>query len=151
MRLTVRGVIIGTGRKQERGVILGSVLSQGQSTRHPDPLSVLALSLSSVRPYSVYPKYYINPIYLPAEKRKLAETDELKKLAYVPVLPTNNDQNASVWHDPKIVKFTNHIMKMGYKELARTLVDKVSLKLLIISYKLPAVPSTYYIIFDTAA
>ena len=92
----------------------------------PEAPATSTFAYSNSRNYSsVYSKSYVNPIYLPIERQRLAEADELKKFAYVPILPTNNDQNASVWHDPVIVKFTNYIMKAGYKELARFLVDKV--------------------------
>jgi len=79
------------------------------------------------RAYSVYPPHYIHPIYQPTERQSLAESGELQKLEFVPVLPTDNDHNASVWHDPLIAKFINYVMRKGEKKLARTLVEKVRL------------------------
>jgi len=84
----------------------------------------LRLLSSQSRSYSVYPKYYIHPIYRPSDREALSTTGELQKLEFVPVLPPNNDHNASAWHDPLVAKFINYVMRMGNKKLARELVEK---------------------------
>ena len=74
---------------------------------------------------SRYPKYYIKPIYRPVDLEPLKESGEVARLAYVPVRAAEVDENASVWHDPLVSKFTNMVMRMGKKVLARNLVEKV--------------------------
>jgi small subunit ribosomal protein S7 len=75
------------------------------------------------RSYSVFPKYFIDPIYQESEQQKLAESGELKDYAYLPVRPATTDKTASVWHDPLVQKFTNHMVKDGNKLRARGLVE----------------------------
>ena len=82
------------------------------------------LSLTSVCS-DRYPKYYIKPIYRPVDLEPLKESGEAAKLAFVPVRAAEVDENASVWHDPLVAKFTNMVMRMGRKVLARQLVEKV--------------------------
>jgi len=79
---------------------------------------------SPSRTYSVYPKHYVHPVYQAAERERLAESGELKKMEFMPIYPTNNDHNASAWHDPLLAKFTNYLMRKGDKKLARFLIEK---------------------------
>jgi len=76
------------------------------------------------RTYSVYPTFYIRPVYQDAEYKELEEKGELKKIAFTPILPAEHDNNASVWHDPLVVKFTNKLNAEGNKERAQFLVHK---------------------------
>jgi len=117
LRQGVRALIAGSNGAGSTSFSLVCQRGAGQSAGSLTRVNLLS------RNYSLYPKFYVNPVYLPLERQRLEEAGELQKLAYVPILPTNNDQNASVWHDPMIVKFTNYIMKTGFKELARELVD----------------------------
>ncbi|KAK8375266.1 hypothetical protein O3P69_020320 [Scylla paramamosain] len=74
--------------------------------------------------YSQYPPAYIKPVYLPAKLEELERSGDAKQLEYTPVRAAYNTHTSSVFHDPLVRKFTNHIMKTGNKCLARELVEK---------------------------
>ncbi|XP_046959555.1 28S ribosomal protein S7, mitochondrial isoform X1 [Vanessa cardui] len=75
------------------------------------------------RPTS-FPDYFQNPIFRKEDQAKLIESNELKKLAALPVKPPAAYETSSVYHDPLVSKLINHVMKMGNKKLARNLVEK---------------------------
>jgi len=80
--------------------------------------------VSLTRGYSVFPKYFIDPIYQEKEQERLREAGLLKDYAYTPVRPAWTDKTSSVWHDPLVQKFTNHMVKDGNKLRARGLVER---------------------------
>ncbi|XP_049869442.1 28S ribosomal protein S7, mitochondrial [Pectinophora gossypiella] len=75
------------------------------------------------RPTS-FPDYFQNPIFRKEDQAKLIETGELSKFAAVPVKPPAVYETSSVYHDPLVNKVINHIMEMGKKQLARSLLEK---------------------------
>jgi len=80
--------------------------------------------VSLTRGYSVFPEYFIDPIYQASEQKKLEEAGQLKDYAYMPVRPAFTDKTDSAWHDPLVQKFTGHMVKDGNKLRARGLVEK---------------------------
>ncbi|XP_073945298.1 mitochondrial ribosomal protein S7 [Choristoneura fumiferana] len=75
------------------------------------------------RPTS-FPDYFQNPIFRKEDQSKLIESGELAKLSAVPVKPPGSHETSSVYHDPLVNKVINHVMEMGKKKLARSLVEK---------------------------
>ncbi|CAH0397900.1 unnamed protein product [Chilo suppressalis] len=71
-----------------------------------------------------FPDYFKNPIFRKEQQGKLIESGELSKLAAVPVKPPATYETCSVYHDPLVNKVINHVMEMGKKQLARSLVEK---------------------------
>ncbi|XP_050707478.1 28S ribosomal protein S7, mitochondrial-like [Eriocheir sinensis] len=81
-------------------------------------------AVGGVRGYSQYPPTFIKPIYQPEKLKELEESEMIKELQYQPVRAAYNTHTSSVFHDPLLRKFTNHIMKCGNKALARELMEK---------------------------
>jgi len=79
---------------------------------------------NSERNYSVFPTYYVKPIYRESDQQRLEESGEIKDYAYLPIRPAISDHTASVWHDPVVQKFINHMCKGGDKLKARRLVEQ---------------------------
>ncbi|XP_045497138.1 28S ribosomal protein S7, mitochondrial [Colias croceus] len=75
------------------------------------------------RPTS-FPDYFQNPIFRKEDQARLIENNELSKIAAIPVKPPSVAETSSVYFDPLVNKVINHVMKMGNKQLARTLVEK---------------------------
>lgn len=75
------------------------------------------------RPTS-FPDFFQNPIFRKEDQAKLIETSELSKIAALPVKPPAVYETSSVYHDPLVNKVINHVMEMGKKQLARSLVEK---------------------------
>lgn len=73
---------------------------------------------------SVYSSHYVSPVFKKQKQAELYETGEAAKMANVPILPARNNDNDSVFHDDRLSKFTNYIMKCGNKILARSLIEK---------------------------
>lgn len=73
---------------------------------------------------SQYAPTYIRPVVKKEEQEKLKETGEFQNLAHVPVRAALNAQTSSPLHDPLLETFICHIMEMGKKELARSLIEK---------------------------
>lgn len=73
---------------------------------------------------SVYPKNYVNPVVTKEEQHELSKTGELSQLAHTPIRAALSFHTSSVFYDPIVRKFTNHIMEDGKKELARSLLEK---------------------------
>ncbi|CAG9584634.1 unnamed protein product [Danaus chrysippus] len=71
-----------------------------------------------------FPDYFQNPIFRKEDQAKLIENNELSKLAAIPVKPPAACETSSVYYDPLVNKVINHVMKMGNKQLARSLVEK---------------------------
>ncbi|KAJ8730118.1 hypothetical protein PYW07_017156 [Mythimna separata] len=75
------------------------------------------------RPTS-FPDYFQNPVFRKEDQAKLIESSELSKIAALPMKPPAVYETSSVYHDPLVNKLINHVMEMGKKQLARSLVEK---------------------------
>ncbi|XP_053607356.1 small ribosomal subunit protein uS7m isoform X2 [Plodia interpunctella] len=84
---------------------------------------VAAQKCNYSRPTS-FPDYFQNPIFRKEDQALLIEKSELSKYAAVPVKPPASYETSSVYHDPLVNKVINHVMEMGKKTLARSLVEK---------------------------
>ncbi|CAB3224169.1 unnamed protein product [Arctia plantaginis] len=73
---------------------------------------------------TTFPSYYQNPVFRKEDQAKLIESSELSKIAAFPVKPPAACETSSVYHDPIVNKVINHIMEMGKKSLARSLIEK---------------------------
>ncbi|CAK1547174.1 unnamed protein product [Leptosia nina] len=100
--------------------LFSSTLTQPRLNVRP---AVLILSRSYPRPTS-FPDYFQNPIFRKEDQAKFLENNEISKLATIPVKPPTVAETSSVYFDPLVNKVINHVMKMGNKKLARTLVEK---------------------------
>ncbi|XP_046428078.1 small ribosomal subunit protein uS7m isoform X2 [Neodiprion pinetum] len=74
--------------------------------------------------YSVYPPYYVRPVYKKEQQAALKGTEEAEHLAHAPIKAARNNETSSVFHDEFLRQFTNYIMKKGNKILARRLLEK---------------------------
>lgn len=54
----------------------------------------------------------------------MRESGEAAKMAHIPIKAARNNDNVSAFHDDRLSKFTNYVMKGGRKVLARSLVEK---------------------------
>lgn len=73
---------------------------------------------------SVFHQYYVDPVFKKKKQDELYESGEAAKMAHLPIKPPRNNDTDSVFHDDRLSKFTNYIMKGGRKVLARGLVTK---------------------------
>lgn len=73
---------------------------------------------------SQYGPHFIEPVFKKDKQSHLIETGEASKLAHIPIKAARNNDSCSVFHDDRLSKFTNYIMKGGQKELARNLIEK---------------------------
>lgn len=71
-----------------------------------------------------FPDYFQNPIFRKEEQKPLIESGDISKYALLPVKPPAAYETCSLYHDPLVEKVINHVMKMGNKKLARSLVEK---------------------------
>ncbi|XP_046745398.1 28S ribosomal protein S7, mitochondrial isoform X1 [Diprion similis] len=74
--------------------------------------------------YSIYPSYYVRPVYKKENQSALKGTEEADELANSPIKAARNNETSSVFHDEVLRQFTNYIMKKGNKILARKLLEK---------------------------
>lgn len=72
---------------------------------------------------SQYPNTFQPPVFKHEKQKELEETGELAKLTHLPVRAALNDATSSVFHNDRLRKFTNYVMKGGNKKLARELVE----------------------------
>lgn len=73
---------------------------------------------------SVYSKFFVEPIFKKEKQAELFETGEATKMAHVPIKAARNNDSSSIFHDDRLSKFTNYIMKGGQKQLARNLIER---------------------------
>lgn len=73
---------------------------------------------------SSYGPHFIEPTFNKAKQSKLFDAGEAQQLAHVPIKAARNNDSSSVFHDERLSKFTNYIMKGGQKRLARELIEK---------------------------
>ncbi|EFN77476.1 28S ribosomal protein S7, mitochondrial [Harpegnathos saltator] len=74
------------------------------------------------REYSVFPKHYIQPTFRKDEQEELLQSEDGKKIGHELVKPALATDTCSDFYDPKVMKFTNVIMRNGNKLLAKKLV-----------------------------
>ncbi|KAJ1527265.1 hypothetical protein ONE63_008788 [Megalurothrips usitatus] len=84
---------------------------------------ISSLRVLQIKNYSVYPPNYVEPIYHPDQLKKLS-SDERKELLHKNIKPPLQNQNASVFFDPILRKFVNHVMKGGNKAMARQIIEE---------------------------
>ncbi|CAG9767152.1 unnamed protein product [Ceutorhynchus assimilis] len=87
-------------------------------------LNTPILSYIQQNSMSVYPNYYIEPIYRKETQQELVKTGEISKYSHIPTKATLNGQTCSDSYDPVIALFTNYVMRQGLKALAREQMDK---------------------------
>ncbi len=71
--------------------------------------------------YSQYPKHFINPVFKKEEQDDLIKSGEVSKIQFIPIKAARNNDTSSVFHDHRVSRMVNYIMKDGRKELARKL------------------------------
>ena len=74
--------------------------------------------------YSQYGQHFINPVFKKEEQEELIKSGEIAKIAFVPIKAPRNNDNSSVFHDHRVSKMVNYIMKGGQKELAKKLMSE---------------------------
>lgn len=74
--------------------------------------------------YSQYGPHYINPVFKKDEQEELIKSGEISKIAFMPIKATRNNDTSSVFHDHRVSKMINYIMKGGNKPLARKLMSE---------------------------
>lgn len=73
---------------------------------------------------SSYGPHFIEPVFKKDKQKQLFETGEAQKLAHIPIKAARNNDSSSLFHDDRLSKFTNYVMRCGQKRLARELVVK---------------------------
>lgn len=73
---------------------------------------------------SVYNPHFVDPVYKKQKQAEMERSGEAAKMAHIPIKAALNNETCSVFHDERLTKFTNYIMKGGQKWLARDLVTK---------------------------
>lgn len=73
---------------------------------------------------SSYGPHFIEPIFKKDKQTIVFDSGEAQKLSHIPIKAARNNDNASIFHDDRLSKFTNYIMRGGQKRLARELVEK---------------------------
>jgi len=76
------------------------------------------------KPMSQFSQHFVDPVFKKKKQDELYESGEAVKWAHVPIKPPRNNDNDSIFHDERLSKFTNYIMKGGNKVLARELIEK---------------------------
>lgn len=78
---------------------------------------------------SQYSKSFIRPTVVKIDQKQLKDSGEFEELKLQPVRAALGYQTSSKYYDPMLELFINHIMEMGKKELARSLVEKAFLNI----------------------
>jgi len=86
-------------------------------------LKLRLLLPSQCRSFAVNPPSFIHPIFRAADQEKLKSTNDYERHTFLPVRAAASNQTSSVFFDPLVAKFTNHIMRKGNKILARGLLE----------------------------
>ncbi|XP_012257204.2 28S ribosomal protein S7, mitochondrial [Athalia rosae] len=81
------------------------------------------IEISFKNNYSVFPSYYVKPVFRKEQQSLLEGTEEGEKLAHTPIKPAKNHQTSSAFYDDLTRQFTNYIMEGGRKVLARQLLE----------------------------
>ncbi|XP_021960444.1 28S ribosomal protein S7, mitochondrial [Folsomia candida] len=81
------------------------------------------------RLFATFPPSYIHPIFRHADQVALQEANDFERHTFLPVRPANSSQTSSVFYDPLVAKFTNHIMRKGNKILARGLLENTFMEI----------------------
>ena len=80
--------------------------------------AILANSMSSYGPH------FVEPTFKKDKQSILIQSGDAGKLAHIPIKAARNNDSCSVFHDDRLSKFTNYVMKGGQKDLARSLIEK---------------------------
>lgn len=73
---------------------------------------------------SQYGPQFVEPVFKPQKQTELLETGEFSKYSHIPIKAARNNDTSSVFHDERLSKFVNYIMKGGQKKLARDLIER---------------------------
>ncbi|XP_066596072.1 small ribosomal subunit protein uS7m [Prorops nasuta] len=76
------------------------------------------------RKYSVFPPSYIKPIFKKEEQEYFVKNGQMDSLKHAMMKPAPTGATCSEFHDAKVEKFINYIMKKGNKVLAQELMEK---------------------------
>jgi small subunit ribosomal protein S7 len=73
---------------------------------------------------SQYSKHFIDPIFKKDEQEALIKSGEVSKIAFMPIKAPRNNDTCSVFHDHRVSRMVNYIMKCGRKDIARQLMSE---------------------------
>lgn len=73
---------------------------------------------------SSYGPHFVEPTFKKDKQSVLIDSGDAVKLAHIPIKAARNNDSCSVFHDDRLSKFTNYVMKGGQKDLARSLIEK---------------------------
>lgn len=73
---------------------------------------------------SSYGPHFLEPVFQPTKQAELFDSGEAQRMAHVPIKAARNDHSSTLFHDERLAKFTNYVMRGGQKRLARELVVK---------------------------
>lgn len=73
--------------------------------------------------FSQYAKVFEQPVIKHNLQADLDEAEAIR-LSHVPIRAALNDATSSIFHDERLRKFTNYVMKGGRRQLARELVER---------------------------
>jgi small subunit ribosomal protein S7 len=74
--------------------------------------------------YSVFSPSFVKPVFKKDEQEELIKSGEISKIAFMPIMPPRNNDTCSIFHDHRVSRMVNYIMKSGRKELARKLMSE---------------------------
>lgn len=77
-----------------------------------------------LRAMASYGPHFVEPVFKPAKQEALFETGDAQKMAHIPIKAARNNDTSSLFHDDRLSKFTNYVMRGGQKQLARELVER---------------------------
>jgi small subunit ribosomal protein S7 len=72
----------------------------------------------------VYSPAFVKPVFKKDEQEEMIKSGEISKIAFMPIMPPRNNDTCSVFHDHRVSRMVNYIMKDGKKELARKLMSE---------------------------
>lgn len=73
---------------------------------------------------SSYGPHFIEPVFNKDKQSEMYSAGEAQKLSHIPIKAARNNDSSTLFHDDRLSKFTNYIMRGGQKRLARELVEK---------------------------
>lgn len=80
--------------------------------------------LLPVSQMSSYGPHFIEPVFKKEKQLEMFESGEAQKLAHIPIKAARSNDSSTLFHDDRLSKFTNYVMRGGQKRLARELVEK---------------------------
>lgn len=73
---------------------------------------------------SSYGPHFIEPVFRKDKQAEMFDAGEAQKLSHIPIKAARNNDSTTLFHDDRLSKFTNYVMRGGQKRLARELVEK---------------------------